>query len=101
MPDSTKLLERFTRDASVLLDAVKSQRIIEGNEECAKRLIAGMTVLLIAPGEKIIEQGGADNDLYLILAGKFNIVVNGRILTQRGPGEQVGEMAAAVSFLRR
>jgi predicted nucleotide-binding protein len=48
----------------------------------------------VEPGKGIIEQGGADNDVYLILAGSFDIVINGRLIAKRHPNDHVGEMAA-------
>jgi CRP-like cAMP-binding protein len=45
--------------------------------------------------------GGDDNDLYFLLAGRYEIGVNGRIIAIRGPGEHVGEMAAILPSLRR
>ena len=41
-----------------------------------------------------MEQGGDDNDIYFILSGTFDIVVNGRRVAKRGPNDHLGEMAA-------
>jgi len=55
----------------------------------------------VQAGEVLIQQGGDDNDLYFLLAGRCEIVVNGRKIAIRGPGEDVGEMATILPSLRR
>lgn len=52
-------------------------------------------------GDSIIAQDGTDDDIFLILAGTFQIVVNGRVVGERGAGTHVGEMAAVESIQRR
>jgi len=102
MPDDkSQLLSRFKDNSANLLEAVTTQRLVKGDADLAKKLISGMDVLAIDPQTAIIMQGGADDDLYFILAGRFDIVVNGRIVAQRVAGEHVGEMSATVSSLRR
>jgi len=60
-----------------------------------------MDLIAVDPQTAVIIQGGADDDLYFILAGRFDIIVNGRIVAQRVGGEHVAEMSAAFSSLRR
>jgi hypothetical protein len=55
----------------------------------------------LRPDEMLIEQGGTDNDIHLVLSGSLNIVVNGRIVARRVPGDHVGEMAAIEPTQRR
>ena len=50
-------------------------------------------ILQFESGDELIVQGGADNDIYFILAGRLSIVVNGREVAIREPGQHVGEMA--------
>ena len=56
---------------------------------------------MLKQDEVLIEQNGSDNDIYLIFVGTVNIVVNGRIVGRRGPGDSVGEMAAIEPTQRR
>src|SRR5690606_3859804 len=49
----------------------------------------------------IISQGEDDNDLFLIMAGSFRIVVNGRDVASRGRGDHVGEMVVVEPSQRR
>ena len=55
----------------------------------------------VSVGTSIIEQDASTNDLYLIVAGTFDIVVNGRIIARRFTGDHVGEMAAVQPTQRR
>lgn len=95
--------ERFAGETShrILLDTLKDQKIVAGNTELAEQIAAVGELLDIKTGETIIEQGNEDNDTYLILAGSFDIVVNGRTINKRIPNDHVGEMAAIQPTQRR
>ena len=99
--DKSQLLSRFKENQANLLEAVTGQRLVQGDVALAKKLISGMGLVAVDPQTAIITQGGADNDIYLIFTGRFDIIVNGRVIAQRVAGEHVGEMAAAVASLRR
>jgi predicted nucleotide-binding protein len=60
-----------------------------------------MEVFPGTPTATIITQGGADNDLFFILAGSVEISVNGRPVARRGAGTHVGEMALIDPTVRR
>jgi len=94
------LIERFS-DPATLLEALLSQRLIRGKEILAHDLSKRVELRAVKAGDVLIQQGGDDNDLYFILAGRYDIVVNGRKIATRGPGEHVGEMAAILPSLRR
>ena len=47
----------------------------------------------VAAGMKLMQQGAADSDLFLILEGEFSIVINGRIVARVKGGDHVGEMS--------
>jgi len=68
--------------------------MIAGNRQLAEVIADSVELKAIRPGDLLIEQGGNDNDLYLILAGVVNIVVNGHIIASRRANDHVGEMAA-------
>lgn len=55
----------------------------------------------VSTGTAIIEQGADDNDVYFVLAGSFNIVVNNRVVAGRFPNDHVGEMVAIQPTQRR
>ena len=44
-------------------------------------------------GAVLIEQASEDNHIVMIISGSVSILVNGRQINQRRPGQHVGEMA--------
>lgn len=77
-----------------LIEALYEQRTVAGNAALAEDIASHLEVVGLPAGQFLIEQGGSDNDMYFILAGIFDVTVNGRLIAQRGAGEHVGEMAA-------
>lgn len=89
--------ERFEGNAGrrLLIDALKTQKMVAGNTALAEELANLVEVMLIKTGEKIIVQGDSDNDIFFILTGSFSIIVNGRrVVAQRHINDHVGEMSA-------
>jgi len=78
----------------VLVDALKEQKLVRGNVALAERIAEEGTLLQVEQGRAIIEQAAVDNDVFVILAGSFDVVINGRLVAKRNPGDHVGEMAA-------
>lgn len=97
------LINRFQGDAGRgnLIDAMLQQEIAGGHIELANELADRAEVIEVETGEPIISQGGDDNDLFLIIAGSFRIIVNGRDVATRGRGEHVGEMVIVEPSQRR
>jgi len=95
--------ERFSGEsgARILLETLKEQKIVAGNVELARQIACTGQLIDVAAGAKLIEQGGDDNDLYLIVAGSFDVVVNGRVVNRRLPNDHAGEMAAIQPTQRR
>ena len=94
---------RFAGDAGrrILLDALNGQKLIAGNVELANQVASIGELVDVTAGTAIIEQGGDDNDVYLIVAGSFDIVVNNRVVAGRFPNDHVGEMVAIQPTQRR
>ena len=76
-----------------LISVLRQQTIIHDNENLSIELADQAEILQFAPKEELIVQGGADNDIYFILAGRLSIIVNGREVAIREHGQHVGEMA--------
>lgn len=97
------LIDRFQGDAGRgnLIDAMLQQQIVNGNRDLADELADRAELIEVAEGEAIISQGGDDNDLFLIVAGSFRIVVNGREVASRYRGDHVGEMVVVEPTQRR
>lgn len=87
---------RFAGDSGlrVLIDTLKDQKMVGGNAELAEHIAKVGEVIEVTGKAAIITQGDGDNDVYLIVAGSFDIVVNGRVVAGRFPNDHVGEMAA-------
>src|SRR5438105_5779210 len=92
---SYQMIERFKgkNDHTRLIEAIKAQAIVREEEALAVALCERLKLIEFGPGDLIISQDGADQDLYLILAGKVSVRVNGRQVDVSGAGENVGEMA--------
>lgn len=88
------MLDRFKGKDGIshLISSLLEQEIIE-NVNLAKELAKTVVLQEIKINEKIITQNATDNDLYFILLGSFNIVVNNRTVASRISGQQIGEMA--------
>jgi predicted nucleotide-binding protein len=84
-----------------LIDRLKKQKIVGGNASLAGELARTGELVEVKKGTPIIEQGGADTDIYLIVTGAFDIVVNCRTVATRISGDHVGEMAAMQPSQRR
>ena len=96
------MVERFQGEHGnrLLVEALREQKLINGDASLAEK-ISEHKPLEVKAGTSIIEQGAATNDLYLVVAGRFDIVVNGRIVAQRSAGDSVGEMSAIQPTQRR
>tara|TARA_R110002049_G_scaffold180431_3_gene347455 strand:- start:3528 stop:4448 length:921 start_codon:yes stop_codon:yes gene_type:complete len=77
-----------------LREVVCSSKLVRGNAELASALISAGNIEEFDEGTKLIDQGGDDDDLFLIIAGTCDIEINGRRVARRGPSDHVGEMAA-------
>src|ERR1019366_4697904 len=60
-----------------------------------------VTLRELAPGEVLIRQDEADDDLFFVLSGTFRVFVNGREIAERGVGQHLGEMAIIDPSSRR
>lgn len=76
-----------------LIMALQACFLVEHNEELARRLADAGEVVTYEAGDAIITQGANDNDVYFILVGQADVLVNNRHVAVREPRESVGEMA--------
>jgi len=95
--------DRFEGSAGrrILLETLKEQKLIAGNTELADQVASIGELVDVEAGATIIEQGNNDNDVYLIVAGSFDIVVNNRLVAKRFCNDHVGEMVAIQPTQRR
>jgi len=79
-----------------LVEILQRQQIVQNHRHIAEQLadVAALVQFEVAPPSNIlIVQDSPDNDLFLIIAGRVSIHVNGRELAIRQSGQHVGEMA--------
>ncbi len=97
------MLERFIGEDGrrLRVDALRTQKLVGGNATLAEELADAVELVALDKGTVVIEQGGEDNDIYFVVAGTLEVVVNGRKIAARGPGDCVGEMAAVEPTQRR
>lgn len=90
------MIERFLGESNhrILVEVLTGQKLFKGNPEIAEKVAMIGELVEVAAGCSIIEQGGEDNDVYLIVAGAFDIIINNRLVSRRFTGDHVGEMAA-------
>lgn len=84
-----------------LIDAMKSQRLIEHDERLATALADAGEIVEFETGTQFINQGDGDNDAYFIIDGEAGIFVNMRNVAKRTARESVGEMALIDPSVRR
>lgn len=76
-----------------LRDALREQTLVCDDSELAAAILAAGSIEELVPSQPIIRQGGAENDLFLIVAGEVSIQVNGREIARRFASQHVGELA--------
>lgn len=87
------LKSRF-ENRNAMVEALRAQKIVQGDTEVAEAIAEVGQLVEFAPGQVLIDQGAADRDMYLLLAGKVNVVVKGTLLYPREKNLSVGEMSA-------
>lgn len=98
MPTDTAkptIFQRFSSDRgeALIVEALKEQRIVLGNEEAAEELCARGNLTFFQEGEFIAMEDSWENDLVFILAGTAQITITGFKVAERGAGQHIGEMA--------
>jgi len=91
----TGMIDRFRSDGGRRLVAVLSEfRLLAGVEGLAEHLAAAGRLEEVQAGCAFIEQGSAETDVYFIVTGSADVLVNGKAVAVRHAGDHVGEMAA-------
>lgn len=76
-----------------LIATLQSCFLVEHNEELAKRLAEVGELVSFEAGKPIISQDAEDNDVYFILVGEADVLVNNRHVAVRKARDSIGEMA--------
>ncbi len=94
--------ERFENDGHPqLVDALRRQELVAGNDKLTEALIKHGELVEYLKGDKLIVEGGEDNDIFLLLSGSVAVVVKGNEINARKAGQHVGEMAAVEPSQKR
>lgn len=89
------LLSRFESNKNSVIQELLKQRLVLNNPDIAEKIFNNGQLVLFKTGETIIEQDTYDQDIYFLLAGEANIIVNGKKLPYtRKAGLTIGEMSA-------
>ncbi|MBP1804673.1 TIR domain-containing protein [Rubellimicrobium aerolatum] len=90
------MIERFQGDKGrrLLVEVLGNQKMLQGAAGLPEAVAERGDLREMQANEILIEQGADTNDVFLIIAGVCDVMVNGRTIAKRGPGEHVGEMAA-------
>lgn len=90
------MIERFQGDRGrqLLIAEFERQALVERDRHLAEQIADRCELVEARSGEAFITQGASTNDVFLIVAGVCDVVVNGRVIAVRGAGTHVGEMAA-------
>lgn len=95
------LKDRF-EDPAVLVEALRYQTLVLGDEKIAAAFAKHGELLEFPAGRNIIAQGGSDRDVFFLLAGRASIIINGvRLPYTREAGGTVGEMSAVNAAVSR
>lgn len=88
------IVARFLGDAGRpnRVEALLGQALFGGDRALVEELADRAEFLAIRAGDTVIEQGGTDDDFFLVVTGSLGIIVNGQRVAVRGRGEHVGEM---------
>jgi CRP/FNR family transcriptional regulator, cyclic AMP receptor protein len=97
------MFERFQgREGRVaLINALRSQFLVDGNSEIADRIASAAQIKEFAPGGRLFAQGERGTDVFFVLAGKVSVRVGEREVATCGTGMHVGEMALLDPFAGR
>lgn len=72
---------------------IANQFLIQGNKELARKIGTVCEIMELAPGDVLTQEGESENDLYMILQGKFSVFFQGAQIAFRESGIHVGEMS--------
>jgi CRP-like cAMP-binding protein len=97
------MLERFQgrEGRATLLNALRSQFLVDGNSEVADKIASAAQLSEYAPGDRLFAQGERGSDVFFILAGQVSVRVGEYEIATCGAGMHVGEMALLEPFKGR
>jgi CRP/FNR family cyclic AMP-dependent transcriptional regulator len=97
------LIQRFQGEHGrrQLTEVLRDHKIVSGNAELAQRIADTAELVGVPAGTVLIQQDHEDNDVFLVIAGAFDVSVNGKKVARRFINDHVGEMSAIQPTQRR
>lgn len=83
------------------IEAISEQLCVNSDMKLANELDKRGELVGLSVGTEFIAQGDETREVYFILAGSCDVVVNGRVVAKRGPRSHVGEMGAILPTQQR
>lgn len=89
------VFKRFSgeRGDTLIIEALKEQKIVLGNSEAAEELNARGKLVCFREGDFLTIEDNWANDIIFLLAGKVQITITGFKVAERVAGQHIGEMA--------
>jgi CRP/FNR family cyclic AMP-dependent transcriptional regulator len=90
-----QIFQRFSSDRgeALIIEALKDQKIILGNEAAAEELCARGKLTFFREGDFLATEDSWENSIVFILAGSAQITITGFKVAERRAGQHIGEMA--------
>jgi len=76
-------------------DILRAVPLLSGVPASARHAVHARGVSVdIAAGEEVIRRWNADRFFYIVLAGRYDVFIDARLIRTHGPGDHFGELAA-------
>jgi CRP/FNR family transcriptional regulator, cyclic AMP receptor protein len=97
------MINRFQgeRGRALLVEELRKQKIATGIEGVAEALADAGVLEAVVKDHTLIEQNASDNEIFLVVAGAFRVIANGKQVAQRFNGDSIGEMATVSPIQKR
>jgi CRP-like cAMP-binding protein len=78
---------------SGLIESLQNFNLINGDQRLAERLFDAGEIVEFKSGDTLMAQGAKETEVYFILGGEADVLINDQRIAVRKSGESVGEMA--------
>jgi hypothetical protein len=76
-------------------DVLRTMPLLSGAADSTVQAVRARGVYLdAAGGEEVIRRWDSDRSFYIVLSGRYDVVIDARLIRTAGPGDHFGELAA-------
>jgi CRP-like cAMP-binding protein len=76
-------------------DVLRRVPLLVGVPGSTIRAVRARAVCLdVAAGEEVVRRWDADRSFYIVLTGRYHVLIDTRLIRSAGPGDHFGELAA-------